>query len=437
MNGVTPLGLVVIGGFTALSLALVLVLMAGSAGSPGVTSVVATSVATSDEAVGPATTAAATTAPTIAATSTTSAAQRPSPSPAVGVPVQRPPSSARHLKQVARITGGLSPKSVVAGPDGLVVANNMIYTHTVNVYDADHQRVAVISDAITPSDFGYGEWTSVLRGGPVEGAFSPDGTHYWVSNYSMYGPGFRRPGDDTCSPSSGYDRSFLYRVNTSTWKIDDVVLVGQVPKYVAVTPDGRFVLVTGWCSWDLTIVDASTRQVVATVPIGRYPRGIAVTPDSRTAYVAVMGSANVAQVDLERVRTGSTERGRRAAVTLVRGVGAGPRQLNISPDGRYLYVTLNAAGAVAKLDTRTGEVIKRVRTGVQPRSSVLSPDGSVLFVVNYESGTVSRIRTRDLKVVESVKVDHHPIGITYAAATDELWVCSYVGVINVFSDATK
>jgi YVTN family beta-propeller protein len=90
---------------------------------------------------------------------------------------------------------------------------------------------------------------------------------------------------------------------------------------------------------------------------------------------------------------------------------------------------------VAKVDAETGEVLDRVRTGRAPRSAVLSPDGTALFVVNYESGTVSRVRTSDLKVLESRPVDHHPIGITYNPATQEVWVCSYIGVINVFADA--
>ena len=53
------------------------------------------------------------------------------------------------------------------------------------------------------------------------------------------------------------------------------------------------------------------------------------------------------------------------------------------------------------------------------------------------AGTVSRLRTKDMKVLESKPVDHHPIGITYNPATDEVWVCSYVGSITVFADKAR
>ena len=95
------------------------------------------------------------------------------------------------------------------------------------------------------------------------------------------------------------------------------------------------------------------------------------------------------------------------------GVGGGPRHLNLSPDGRWLYITLNADGAVAKIDTTTEQVVARVATGNEPRSAALAADGANLYVVNYESASVSKIRTADMTVVQTVGTPTHPIGITY------------------------
>jgi YVTN family beta-propeller protein len=344
------------------------------------------------------------------------------------------PSERRRFRKAERITGALTPKSVDASTDGFVVAQNMIYTHTVSVFGPDHDLVATIKDEITPSDYGYPQWKKPVRGGPVEASFSPDGAYVWVSNYSTYGPGFTKQGDDVCSPASGYDRSFLYRINTATWEIDGAVLVGSVPKYVQASPDGKTVLVTNWCSYDLSVIDTASMKQVARIPIGRYPRGIAITPDSTRAYVAVMGGGAIKTVDLTAVAAG--RRGSKVTSTLVEP-GRSPRHLNLSPDAKTLYATLNGEGTIAKINIQTGKVVDTVRTGQAPRSSVLSPDGTALFVVNYESDTVSRVRTRDLAVLESIHVDHHPIGITYNAKTREIWVCSYIGVINVFTDAVR
>ncbi len=240
----------------------------------------------------------------------------------------------------------------------------------------------------------------------------------------MYGPGFSRPGDDVCSPGMGLDRSYVYRVDARRLRIDRVIRVGEVPKYVATTPDNRLVLVTNWCGYDLSVIDVARQREVRQVPLGAYPRGIAVSPRGRFAYVAVMGSHDVARVNLRTFQ-----------VRWIRGVGNAPRDLRLDPAGRYLYATLNGAGRVVKVDlARQGRVVASTATGRAPRSMAMTPDGRFLYVVNYESASVSKVRTRDLAVVESVPTAAHPIGITHDDATRSVWVACYSGSIMIFRD---
>jgi YVTN family beta-propeller protein len=325
------------------------------------------------------------------------------------------------LAEVQTIGGDISPKSVTATGRGLVFAQNMMYRHTVTVYDRNFDLVRTISDEVTPADFGH-SLAGTYRGAPVEAAVTPDGRYVYVSNYSMYGPGFRE-GSDTCSPQDGYPDSFVYRIDTTTLEVDQVIEVGAVPKYLAVTPDGTTLLVTNWCSYDLSVVDTASAAEVLRIPIGRYPRGIAVHPDSGTAWIAVMGSTQLTAVDLDTYATRAVE-----------GVGGGPRHLQISPDGAVLYVTLNRDGVVAKLDAATGATVATARTGQAPRSAVLSADGTALYVVNYESDTVAKVSTADMTVVQTVEVGHHPIGITFDEETRQVWVACYSGTIAVFQD---
>ena len=334
----------------------------------------------------------------------------------------RPPADTLTMKKFTQISGDISPKSVVASGHGVVTAQNMMYTHTVTAYDSDGKLIATVPDSVTLSDFGIDK-PGVYKGAPVEAAFTPDGGHVYVSNYSMYGPGFSE-GKDKCSPGDGTTSSYLYRISTKSWKIDQVIPAGAVPKYVAVTPDGTRVLATNWCTWDLTIADTETGKVLKTVKIdGRYPRGIAVTSDSSTAYVAVMGGSDLARVDLAS-----------GAVSYIRNVGLGPRHIVISPDDRSLYATLNKGGQVAKIDTATGRVLARVATGTQPRSADISTDGTALYVVNYEDSNISKIRTSDMKVLMKEPAGHHPIGITYDDFTGRVWVANYSGTIDVWDE---
>ena len=367
-----------------------------------------------------ATTSPTTTAAPAATTAAPPPAPKPKPKPAV-VHVGRPSDRTR-LRLLREIGGDISPKSVVSSGTGWITAQNMMYRHTVTVYDARTLRlVRTIPDAVELSRFGVHGHPGESQGAPVEADFAPDGSKAYVTNYSMYGAGFGPEGSDTCSPDSGYDRSYLYRIDVRSWRIDDVYRVGSVPKVVKVTPDGRYALVSNWCSWDLSVVSLKRGRVVRTIPIGAYPRGIVVAPNGRAAYVAIMGDTNLMRVDLRTWRTRTI------------GIGAGPRALAFSPNGRWIYATLNNEGRVVRLDVRTGDVVG-AETGSAPRSLAMSSDGRALYVVNYESGTISKIRTRDMKVLQEIDACEHPIGIAYDAPTARVWAACYGGALLVFRD---
>ncbi len=122
-----------------------------------------------------------------------------------------------------------------------------------------------------------------------------------------------------------------------------------------------------------------------------------------------MGGTQIKVVDLARSRSSSLARRRR-----------GPRHIVISPDGAFIYATLNKDGTVAKVDAaHRRRSLGTVATGSQPRSMDISADGQSLYVVNYESSTVSKVTTADMAEVQELPTSHHPIGITYDRRTVE------------------
>ena len=361
-------------------------------------------------------------ATTNASITTTSQPPAPTTSTTTTTTTTLPPTNGLELVKEETIGGDISPKSVVATGNGLFFAQNMMYRHTVTVYNRDYELLATISDEVDLSEFGLGEAGSTLQGAPVEAVPTRDGSYVYVSNYQMYGPGYSRAGGDGCN-QGGWDESFVYRISTESLQIDQVIPAGAVPKFLAITPDDSLVLTTNWCGFDLSVIDTSRGEEIARVPLGRHPRGIAVTSDGATAYVAVMGSTDIAIVDLDSFEVG-----------WIRGVGANPRHLIIDSADRYLYATLNGEGTVVRIDLDTGMVIDRIRTGSAPRSMTISDDDLSLYVVNYESDTVSKIDTLTMEVLQNLPVAHHPIGITFDSESRQVWVASYSGVITVFAE---
>lgn len=332
-------------------------------------------------------------------------------------------SAETKMKLIATITGDISPKSVRSSNTGYVSAHNMMYRHSITVYDAaTMQLVSTIPDRVNLKELGFKGFSGTHRGAPVEGAYSPDGSYLYVSNYAMYGTGFNREGTDICRPADNYDRSFVYRIETKDWKIDAAYKVGVVPKVVAVSPDNQYLLVSNWCSYDLTVISISEAKVVKTIPIGAYPRGITISSDSKYAFVAQMGGSVVHKITL-----GSWER------ELLK-VGSNPRAVVLSNDGTLLYATLNSSGRVIEFDLAKGKVTKSVKTGSAARSLDISSDGTALFVVNYMSDTIAKVRTSDFEILQKIKACNEPIGITFEPINQRTWVACYGGSIKVFSD---
>jgi DNA-binding beta-propeller fold protein YncE len=87
------------------------------------------------------------------------------------------------LKLEKTITGSISPKSVRASKTGFVSAHNMMYRHSVTIYDAKNfDLVSTISDQVNLNDLGFTGYSGLHRGAPVEGAYSPDGDFLYVTN---------------------------------------------------------------------------------------------------------------------------------------------------------------------------------------------------------------------------------------------------------------
>ena len=368
----------------------------------------------------PADTSADTTAPTTSTpnTSTTTTAT-------TLVPSDGKRSDERILSLVDTIANdNLQPKSIVHSGTGLFFAQNMMYRHNISVFDRQSNLVATIDDKVDLASFGMNipKKSSVVRGSPVEAAFSPDAKFAYISNYAMYGNGWDPSAVDTCQ-GKDRDPSFVYRVNTSSFAIDQVVLVGAVPKYLAVSPDNKYVVVSNFCSLDVSIIDVSSGKEVQRIDVGLHPRGIAITHDSSTAYVAVMGGGIIVAIDLQDFTTRT-----------ITSAGYTPRHLVLSPDSSVLYITNNKAGQIRAINPLTDTLIKSVATGTEPRTMVMSDDGLSLYVVNYQSDTMVKVRTSDMQVIQTLKTGHHPVGITYDAQMRRVWVANYTGSLWVFED---
>jgi DNA-binding beta-propeller fold protein YncE len=161
-------------------------------------------------------------------------------------------------------------------------------------------------------------------------------------------------------------------IRTADGRVVDEIACGRHPADLAFCSDCRTVLVTGSWSGDVTIVkvDEDRLQCAGTIRVGFEPWGLAVSPDGRRAYVGLMATGEVAELDLLAQR-----------VTRRIDAGAWPRYLTLSPDGSRLAVGSSGEGAIVVIDTETGERLydEALSNGINIGHLLTSADGTSVY----------------------------------------------------------
>jgi YVTN family beta-propeller protein len=224
---------------------------------------------------------------------------------------------------------------------------------------------------------------------------------------------------------------------------------------------------------DVSVVDTATDAVVATIPVGNRPRGLRISPDGRLLYVAVSGTPIAAPGSEREGGQGDRAKDGIAVVDLARGAvvrmlpsGVDPENFDLSPDGRRLYVSNEEVAGASIVDVESARILSSAPVGEEPegvatrpdggavyvtserasRVTALGPDGAVLgsfavagrprtvlftrdgalaFVTAEEGGTVSVVDARAHRVLRTIRIEApraRPMGLALAPDGKTLWV---------------
>ncbi|RTQ99188.1 YncE family protein [Halomonas nitroreducens] len=171
--------------------------------------------------------------------------------------------------------------------------------------------------------------------------------------------------------------------------------------YNALSPDGTQLLVSGFKTGDVYVMDARSGELTATLSIGAVAQGVKIAPDGRHGLAVAPGQGIVAVIDL-------------GAGELVKKVPVGeePHNAVFTADGSRAYVTLQGGGAIAVIDMARLEKVDEIPTpGLDtPHNLDLSEDGQRLWIRDF----LGRVGVLDLKrraLVETFAVGNGHGGI--------------------------
>lgn len=203
----------------------------------------------------------------------------------------------------------------------------------------------------------------------------------------------------------------------------DIVRRIDVPgavHHVAVSPDGRFAVVTHPNGDSISAINLGSYSVVATVKTGSVPNYATFSKDSNRLYVSNAGDDTVAVIDTQ----GWKVNGRLP-------VGKSPEHLVLTPDGATLFVNNVDDGTVSAVSLRSGNMTKTFSVGAGLHGIDLSDDGGTLFVASVDDRKVVAMDAHG-GILRSLRTDALPyhvaavrkLGKVYVSSVDEpkIWI---------------
>lgn len=178
---------------------------------------------------------------------------------------------------------------------------------------------------------------------------------------------------------AGYGTDQLVIIDIATSAIQ-AVPVGDAPFGLAITPDGTTAVTGNHFSQTVSFVDIATATLISDVPVGPYPFGVAVTPDGSTVVVANRVDSDVSTIPVAtRVKDPNDI-----------PVGDYPNGVAITPDGKYA-ITSDDGGSVTKIDLATRTVVSTIPIPGSGYESTIAvtPCGVVTTTVSGRTVTVN------------------------------------------------
>jgi YVTN family beta-propeller protein len=183
------------------------------------------------------------------------------------------------------------------------------------------------------------------------------------------------------------------------------------PYQLGFSPDGKWFVTTAYRLDHVDIYRAQDFKLVGRIFMDGLPSHLAFDSESKTVFITLQQTGRVAAVDLQtQLVKWNTE------------IGKATAGIVMLPDNKRLLVALTGEDGVVVVDPATGAPMSRLRTGKGAHNFWPKGDGRHYFLSNRVEGTVSLIDSQDMRVVGSARVPGGPDCMDVTADGKELWV---------------
>lgn len=223
--------------------------------------------------------------------------------------------------------------------------------------------------------------------------------------------------------------------------IGSIDVKGEGPRGLAVSDDGKHLIVATRENGSISIIDTATNEVVKQIPVGKNPEFVRVRgnfafvsyePSAKGGPPPAQGTDSPKDVtkdskdeveELARIGIIDLKLGKK-----VREIIGGPETegIEFSLDGKQLVITNEADNTVTVHNLKSGKLLKTIKTheyGDRPRGVKVSPDGQT-YIVTLEYGNKFLVLDKAFKVLRTVDTGAAPYGITYDRKGERIFVAA-------------
>ncbi len=180
------------------------------------------------------------------------------------------------------------------------------------------------------------------------------------------------------------------------------------PYQLGFSPNGRFLVVNGLARNQVDVYDAASMQLLKRFPIASMPSHLDYAPDSSRVFVSLQGTDSMVAIDLTKM-----------AVLWKEKVGKTPAGV-LWHDGKVLVADMGT-DYVAVVDPADGHVINRIHTGKGAHNLFVSPDRKIIWVNNRVGGTTTSLDATTLTPIRTYTIPGGPDDIAFAP-DGRLWI---------------
>ncbi|WP_296225082.1 YncE family protein [Ralstonia sp. UBA689] len=199
------------------------------------------------------------------------------------------------------------------------------------------------------------------------------------------------------------DRVDIYRWDGHALSIAKQLSLAKTPSHIAFTADSKIAFITLQDSNEIVAIDLPTQNVMWRMTAGSAPAGVWVTPDQKYLLVGMTGADYVEVIDWH-TRTSVKHIPTGKAAHNFRAVG----------DKRHVFLSNRVSGTISIIDQQTLTKVGDI-TGLPPGPDdmELTADGKQLWVTCRWAKRVAIVDVASRKVVEEIKVGRSPHGIYF------------------------